>query len=291
MKTIPERSITIFCWLSVIITSIAVLILIIFLLIKGAPSISLRLIFGDVNPIKAILLKERVFEGIFPAILGTLLVVMLSMAFAIPVGVAAGIYLAEFSSVRLKNIFNFSMDILASIPSIVIGLFGLTTAIFLHRYLSPAIGPCLLISSIALSILVLPYVVRTTHLSIESVPYETRMAGISSGASRFQNLYHVVLPSAIPGILSGVILAVGRAAEDTAVIMLTGVVATAGIPSSLLEKYEALPFFIYYISSQYTDQGELMQGFGAAIILLIVCSILFVFAHAIKRILSGRFSE
>ena len=90
--------------------------------------------------------------------------------------------------------------------------------------------------------------------------------------------------------MSGVILALGRAAEDTAVIMLTGVVATAGIPSSLLAKYEALPFYIYYISSQYTDQEELMTGFGAAIILLLVCSMLFITAHLLKNALLRRLS-
>jgi len=278
-----EKLAVAFFWFCALITLGTVLTLVSFLVKKGFSTISPELIFGDVSPLKALLFKERVFEGLFPALVGTFLVVILSVSWAIPLGVAAGIYLAEFSSSKIKALFNFSMDILASVPSIVIGLFGLTIAIFLHRYLSDKIYPCLLISSVALAVLILPYIVRTTQLALEAVPHPIRMAGISLGASRFENLCYVILPDSLSGILSGVILALGRSAEDTAVIMLTGVVATAGIPKSLLAKYEALPFYIYYISSQYTDQNELMKGFGAAIILLLICTILFIIAHLLKN--------
>ena len=282
--------ISFFC-LSVFMTLAAVGTLLIFLFVRGTPSLSLELIFGDAEPLRALFLRERVFDGLFPAIVGTTAVVILSVSWAIPVGIAAGIYLAEFSGGKLKKIFNFSFDILAAIPSIVIGLFGLTAAIFLHQHFSDRIYPCLLISSVALAVLVLPYIVRTTQLSIEAVPHPMRAAGLSLGASQLQNLYHVVLPRSVTGILSGVILALGRAAEDTAVIMLTGVVATSGIPRSLLAKYEALPFYIYYISAEYTDQKELMTGFGAALILLTICALLFIAAHLLKNLLVRRLSK
>ncbi len=283
MKKIHEKLALIFFWTCALITAGALISLIVFLVKRGIPSLSIELIFGNVSPIKALLLKQRVFDGLFPAIVGTFMVTTISVLMALPVGIASGIYLAEFSGPKIKNFFNFSLDILASIPSIVIGLFGLTITIFLHKYFYPKIYPCILISCISLAILILPYIVRTTQLSLEAVPISIRLAGICSGASKMQNLYYVLIPYSMSGMLSGIILALGRAAEDTAVIMLTGVVATAGIPSSLLEKYEALPFYIYYISSQYTDQNELMKGFGAAIILLFICTILFVFAHIIKR--------
>jgi phosphate transport system permease protein len=99
----------------------------------------------------------------------------------------------------------------------------------------------------------------------------------------------VLVPRALDGILSGVILSIGRCAEDTAVIMLTGAVATAGIPGSVLSTYEALPFYIYYISSQYMDQQELLSGYGAALILLLLCSILFLTSFVLKKYLAGRF--
>ncbi len=279
------KFVEVFLWLSATVVCASVGILLFFLLHRGFSSLSLGLIFGDADPIKALFSKERVFDGIFPAIVGTFMVVFLSVIWAIPLGVLSGIYIAEFGSSRFKRVFNFSLDLLASVPSIVIGLFGLTVAIFLHRYLSQRIYPCLLISSISLAILILPYIARTTQLSIEGVSASTRLAGLSLGASKLQNLFYVLFPNSVSGILSGVILALGRAAEDTAVIMLTGVVATAGVPHSVLAKFEALPFYIYYISSQYSDQAELASGFGATIILLTLCGILFCFAHVSKSIL------
>jgi len=285
MRLWSHRILLAFFWFSGLLTLAAVCTLFIFLIARGYSSLNLELIFGDADPLKALMFEERVFDGIFPAIVGTGLVVILSVSWAIPVGIFAGIHLAEFSGQRVKNIFNFSFDILAAVPSIVIGLFGLTVAIFLHQHFSDRLYPCLLISSFALAVLVIPYIVRTTQLSIEAVPHSMRAVGLSLGASKMQNLYHVLLPNSISGILSGVILALGRAAEDTAVIMLTGAVATAGVPDSLLAKYEALPFYIYYISSQYTDQKELMSGFGAALILLTLCALLFVAAHSLKNLL------
>lgn len=290
MKPGFQKFIIVFFWICGIVTLAAVVILAGFLIKNGMSAISTRLIFGDVAPFKALLFKERVFDGLFPAIIGTFLVVVLSVTWAVPLGIAAGIYLAEFSSDTVKKIFNFSLDILASVPSIVIGLFGLVISIFLHRHLSAKIYPCLFISSIALSVLVLPYIVRTTQLSLEAVPYSMRLAGMSLGASQLENLYYILLPQSFTGILSGIILALGRSAEDTAVIMMTGVVATAGIPKSLLAKYEALPFYIYYISSQYKDHKELMAGFGAALILVLICTIMFITAHLFKNIAVKHFS-
>jgi len=214
---------------------------------------------------------------------GTLSLVLMSVGWAIPIGIAAGIYLAEYARGRTKMIFNLLFDILAGLPSVIIGLFGFSLTLFLNRHVSGSLRPCLLISSIALAFLVLPYIIRTTQIALESLPVQSRMTARALGASRLQNIFHVLLPQAFPGISSGVILAIGRCAEDTVVIMLTGVVASAGVPWSLLSPYEALPFYIYYISSQYGDQQELARGYGAAIILLIICLFLFSLAFLIKK--------
>jgi len=288
VKRATENAVKVFLWTSAVMITGAVAILLLFLLKKGAPGLSLKLVFGDADPLRALFLQERVFNGIFPAIVGSFLVVFLSVTWAIPLGVLTGIYMAEYGNGHLKKILDFSFDLLASVPSIVIGLFGLTLAIFLHRNFSQRLYPCLLISSFSLAILIIPYIVRTTQLSIEEVSVSTKLAGLSLGASKIQNLLYVIMPASVKGILSGVVLAMGRAAEDTAVIMLTGVVATAGIPNSLLSKFEALPFYIYYISSQYSDQAELVTGFAAAIILLTVCGTLFSFAHVLKNVLVGK---
>ena len=112
------------------------------------------------------------------------------------------------------------------------------------------------------------------------------MTSRALGATRLQNIVHVLLPQSLPGLFSGVILAIGRCAEDTAVIMLTGAVASAGVPRTLLSHYEALPFYIYYVSAQYADQRELATAYGASIILLFLCLLLFSLAFLIKRNLS-----
>lgn len=266
----------------------AVLAVIGFLLVEGAGSLNLELIFGHTPAMDAVLMRRPVFGGLFPAIVGTLLVVLLSVAMALPVGLATGVYLAEYARGRVKSLLSLLFDVLAGMPSIVIGLFGFSMAIFLHRHLSGRVYPCLLISALALAFLVLPYLIRSTQAALESLPFKHRITAPALGATRLQNIYHVLLPRALQAIAGGVVLAIGRCAEDTAVIMLTGAVAAAGIPKGLLQHFEALPFFIYYISSQYADPEELSQGYGAAIILLTVCLVLFGLSKLIQRIFAAR---
>lgn len=254
-----------------------------FLFLKGWQSFNLQLIFGTTPPLEALLFKRRVFDGLFPAMVGTFSLVCLAVCWAIPVGIAAGIYLAEYARGKTRKFLNLIFDVLAGLPSIVVGLFGFSITIFLNRCLSSQVYPCLLISSIALAFLVLPYIIRATQTALEDQSASLRMTALALGASRMQNICRVLLPQSLPGIMSGVILATGRCAEDTAVIMLTGAVATAGIPRSLFSNYEALPFYIYYISSQYADQEELATGYGAAIILLFICLMLFSLAFFIKK--------
>jgi phosphate transport system permease protein len=132
-------------------------------------------------------------------------------------------------------------------------------------------------------LLVLPYIIRTTQGALESIPLDIRLTALALGATKLQNIFLVMIPKSLSGIMSGIILAIGRCAEDTAVIMLTGAVASAGLPRSLFSQYEALPFYIYYISSQYADPEELMQGYGASIILLLLCAGLFLTAYGIRK--------
>jgi phosphate transport system permease protein len=261
----------------------AVLLLLGYLIVNGCESLDLSLVFGDVPPLRALLLKERVFKGLFPAIAGTLALVVMSIAWAVPAGIATGIYLAEYAPRLPKKILDAFFDVLSGIPSIVVGLFGFALSVFLHRHYSDRIGPCLLVSSIALSLLVLPYIIRTTQAALEGIPLEIRLTALALGATKLQNIIHVLIPKCLSGIMSGIILAIGRCAEDTAVIMLTGAVASAGLPRSVFSQYEALPFHIYYISSQYANPEELVQGYGAAIILLFLCTALFAGAYGIRK--------
>lgn len=282
-RGILEKLTVWFSWAAGLTLLSAVSVLLGYLLLKGHEALNPALIFGETPPLRALLLRERVFDGLFPAVAGTLVLITLSIAWAIPVGISTGIYLAEYAGGRVKRALDAFFDVLAGIPSIVVGLFGFASAVFLHRHFSERIGPCLLISSIALSFLVLPYIIRTTQAALEGIPRDIRLTALALGATRLQNIFLVLLPKSLSGIMSGIVLAIGRCAEDTAVIMLTGAVASAGLPRSLLSQYEALPFHIYYISSQYSDPAELTRGYGASILLLFLCAALFSAAYGIRK--------
>lgn len=278
MRKVFETGVILFSWLSGLLLLTAFVSLVAYLIYRGAGSLELRLVFGDVSPLDALLLRKQVFDGLFPAIAGTLLLIVCSMCLAVPIGVAGGIYMAEYGGGKIQSVLNLTFDILAGIPSIVVGLAGLMLTISLNRRFPGQIAPCLLISCLSLALLVLPYLIRTTQIALESVDSLIRRTAPALGASRLQNITRVLLPNSTSDIVSGIILATGRCAEDTAVIMLTGAVATAGLPRSFFGQYEALPFYIYYISSQYTGPEELAGGFGAAIILVILCVGLLTFA-------------
>lgn len=281
-----EKSVTVLSWIACFLLITSLLLLLAYLVSEGASSLQVSLIFGDTAPLDALLLKRQVFDGLLPAIVGTLLLIIGSMFIAIPVGIAGGIYMAEYCRGKMKSLLNLAFDILAGVPSIIVGLAGLLLTIFLNRTFEGQISTCLLISCLSLASLVLPYLIRTTQTALETVDPVIRKTAPALGASRLQNITMVLLPNSTSNIISGIILGTGRCAEDTAVIMLTGAVATAGLPRSIFDQYEALPFYIYYISSQYTGPDELAQGFGAAIILLLLCTGLLVSTLWIQRRLS-----
>ncbi len=275
-----------FAWAAVLLLMGIMGLIMGFLVFKGIRAVDLSLIFGTTPVLDAIMLKRQVFDGLFPAMAGTLCLVLVSIFFALPLGVGTGIFLAEYCPRRIKGVLNLIFDILAGIPSIVVGLFGFMVTISLHQVFDGNIYPCLFISALSLAFLVLPYLIRTTQMALETLPPSVRLTAPGLGATKLQNIVHVLVPASMSGILSGIIMGIGRCAEDTDVIMLTGALAQAGIPKSLFSGYEALPFYIYYISSQYSDQSELAKGYGACLILLFICVGLFLLAHGIKSLLS-----
>jgi len=286
MRKFFEQGLIVFSWTGCLLLLLTLLYILGYLFYRGGGIIGGELLFGDVAPVDALLLRRQVFDGLFPAMVGTFVLVFLAVGIAVPVGIAAGVYMAEYARGSVKQFLTVVFDVLAGMPSIVVGLAGFSLTIVLHRLLPGSIGPCLLISALALSFLILPYLIRSTQMALESVPFALRRTAPAMGATHLQNIFYVLLPNRLPDILGGVILAVGRAAEDTAVIMLTGVVVSAGLPRSLFEQFEALPFYIYYISSQYMDQRELQMGFGAAMLLLAICGILFTCAILVQQTVS-----
>ncbi|MFK5953045.1 MAG: ABC transporter permease subunit [Desulfobacterium sp.] len=282
-RSVGDILLNTYAWCSALLLTSAILTIAGYLLFHGFSTLNLNLIFADTPVLEALLLKKQVFGGLLPAIAGTLALIFLSISFALPVGIAAGVFLAEFALPGTRKILGLMFDIMASLPSIVVGLSGFAVTIFLHQHFFEQLYPCLLISALCLAFLVIPYIIRSTQIALESLPPQVRLTAPGLGATRTQNLWYVLIPMAAKDIVGGVILAIGRSAEDTAVIMLTGAVATAGIPGSVFSGYEALPFFIYYTAAEYADAAELMKGYGAALILLFICGGLYTFAYWIKR--------
>lgn len=290
MHRLAEKLLIGLSWLAAVGLVAGAGVLVGYLLDRGLATLNPELFFGDAPMWEAFIGRRPVWDGIWPAVAGTFSLVAISSAIAVPLGIAGGIYLAEYAADRWKAYSGFAVDLLAGMPSIVMGLFGFALILFLRKNLMPAANTCLLLSAGCLALLVLPYLIRTTQTALESLPLSLRMVGLSLGFTQWQNIVYVLVPSAGRGILSGVILAIGRSAEDTAVILLTGVVANAGLPRGLTDKYEALPFSIYYLAAEHRSLHELNRGFGAALVLLILTSTLFLGAYWLRRTVERKWS-
>ncbi len=284
MPRLFDRLIQCWSWLASLAVLSVVLGLVFFLLFRGGATLGPTLLFGDVAAEDAILGQRRVFDGIWPALVGTILLVVGASVIAVPLGVGSGIWLAEFGRGKLGRWFSIATSVLAGIPSIIMGLFGFGLILLLRHTMAPNANTCLLLSMLCLALLVLPYLIRATEAALTAISGPVRLLGPSLGFSEWQSIWHVHLPAARRGIQSGIILAVGRIAEDTAVILMTGVVASAGLPGSLTDHYEALPFSIYYLAAEHRNTAELDRAFGAALVLLCLSILLMSLAHALSRL-------
>ena len=278
-------------WFATIKIFLVVSCLLWFLLSQGLPTLSKELFFGDVPVWQAIFGQVRVWDALWPACVGTLLLVILAVFLAVPLGIASGIYLACFASSPFKRVLSVSVELLAGTPSIVMGLFGFSLILFLRNTFLPNANTCLLLAAICLALLILPYLIFTTQAALESISDEYRLIGPSLGLSQIQTVFHILLPAAGRGIMGGVVLAVGRAAEDTAVIMLTGVIANAGLPNGLFGKFEALPFQIFYLAAEYQTPAELNSAYGTALILLCLTGLLYSSAFALHKTMEWRWNQ
>lgn len=190
--------------------------------------------------------KRGIEGGIFSAILGTFYLMVGVVIFALPVGLLAAIYLQEYAKQgRVVRLINLSIVNLAGVPSIVYGLFGLSFFVLMMN-----MGSSLLSASLTLSCLVLPVVVTAAREALAAVPNSLREASLALGATKWQTIRRVVLPQAYPGIITGIILAVSRAAGETAPILVTGTAFTAIIPRSPLDQFNALPYHLYVVATQ-----------------------------------------
>lgn len=257
--------------------------LFLFLLGQGIPSLDWELFFGDVA-LWDILAGHPLFDAIWPACVGSLCLVLLTMAVAIPLGIATGTYLACFASQTEKKILLPPLQILGSTPSIVAGLFGFSSILLLRHTLLFSANTGLLTAALCLSLIVLPYLITAVQTALERVPQHVRLTAASLGLLPTQQVVRVFLPWAASAVVEGIILATARAAEDTAVIMLTGAVVHAGLPQSLFSQFEALPFFIFYHATNCVSDLELQKTFGAVVVLIsLTCGL-----HGIAKVVSKR---
>ncbi|MEI7998000.1 MAG: phosphate ABC transporter permease PstA [Candidatus Omnitrophota bacterium] len=204
--------------------------------------------------------------GIFPAIIGTLYLVVGTLIFALPLGVLSAIYLTEYAKDNfLTRAVKLAIINLAGVPSVVYGLFGLGIFVVFLKF-----GASILAGSMTLAIMVLPIIITTTREALDSVPQSFRQVSISLGVSKWDTIRHVVLPHALPGILTGMILAVSRAAGETAPILFTvAAFYLPRLPKSVFDQVMALPYHLYVISTQ-VPNIKLEIRYGTALVLLMI---------------------
>jgi phosphate transport system permease protein len=202
--------------------------------------------------------------GIFPAIVGTLLLTLGTALAAIPVGVGGAIYLAEYAlDTWLTRAIRLAIINLAGIPSVVYGLFGLGLFVLFLRF-----GTSILAGSLTLSIMTLPIIISAAEEALRSVPTEFRTVSASLGGTRWQGIRNIVLPQALPGIITGVILGLLRAAGETAPILFTvAAFFLPRLPQSPFDQTMALPYHLYVISTQVPGMPLGIQ-YGTALVLL-----------------------
>ena len=247
------------------------------LIYKGAPVISLEFLFtSPTNGMTA--------GGIFPALLGTVLLVLVALLASVPLGVAAAIYLSEYAP---DNWFTRSINLaiinLAGVPSIVHALFGVGAFVIFFKF-----GTSILAASLTLAIMTLPVVIVATRESLQAVPMAFREACWNMGATRWQTIRRVVLPNAITGILTGVILEVSRTSGETAPIMFTGAAFFLPLlPQGVFDQTMALSLHLFVVSTQVPGMPEQLP-FGVALVLISMVLLMNSLSIALRMYLRGK---
>ena len=240
------------------LTVVSISLVVGYIFVQGLPVISLEFLTGfPSNGMRA--------GGIFPAIVGTILLTLGTALFAVPLGISAAIYLSEYAPEnRWTRMIRVAIINLAGIPSVVYGLFGLGLFVIFLRF-----GTSILAGSLTLAIMTLPVIITTTEEALGAVPQSFRTVSISLGATHWQTIRRIVLPQSQPGILTGVILGLERAAGETAPILFTAAAFyLPRLPHSPLDSTMALPYHLFVISTQVPGMPIHIQ-YGTALVLLV----------------------
>ncbi|MCK9152160.1 phosphate ABC transporter permease PstA [Methanobacterium alcaliphilum] len=253
-------------WASGILTIIILIIIIGYILIKGLPVINLEFLIG--KPI-----DSGKAGGIAPMIVSSIYVTLIAGIVAAPLGVGAAVYLAEYAGENnIVKLIRFGAETLASIPSIVFGLFGLSFfVIFL------GMGWSLFSGGLVLALMALPTIFQVAEVSIEAVPKSYREGSLALGATKWETIYRVVLPAAIPGITTGVILGMARAISEAAAIMFV-VGSALAMPISIFDPGRPLPLHLYVLA---TEGISMDNAFGTAAVLVILVLVITVVTNTL----------
>jgi phosphate transport system permease protein len=245
--------------LSAVINGAALAVVIFFLITKGWKAINWT--FLTQMP-----MDSMTKGGILPCIIGTLIIGMGSILIALPIGVASAIYLNEYARTgRVVRFLRLGINNLAGVPSVVFGLFGLSLFVVWM-----GLGVSIISGCLTLAAMTLPVIIGTAEEALRAVPNTYREASLGLGATKWQTIYRVVLPAALPGILTGAILGISRAAGETAPIMFTAAVFyTPSLPASFSDKIMALPYHIYVLATAGTNiQATRHLQYGTALVLI-----------------------
>ena len=243
------------------VNAVALVIIVYFLVVRGWKAINWTFLTQPPT-------ESMTQGGILPCIVGTLCLSLGAILVALPVGVASAIYLNEYARPgRLVRIIRLGINNLAGVPSVVFGLFGLA---FFVVYLK--MGVSLLAGSLTLGALTLPVIIGSAEEALRAVPDTYREASLGLGATKWQTIYKVVLPAALPGILTGANLGISRAAGETAPIMFTAAVFfTPTLPSSIFDEIMALPYHIYVLATAGTEiEATRHLQYGTALVLIVL---------------------
>jgi phosphate transport system permease protein len=267
MRQFKDNLLRGFLWLSAFL-SVAVLVMIVgFIFYKGFRLISFDFIFGDYSPTGG--------GGIWPMIVTTVYTIVISLIIATPIGILAAVYLQEYAKQgRLVRIIRFATESLTGIPSIIYGLFG---AVFFVTTLK--LGMSIIAASLTLAIIVLPVIIRTTEESLKTVPATYREGSLALGTTKLQTLYKVILPNAMPGILSGIILSVGRIVGESAAIFLTAG-TVAAMPEGIFSSARTLTVHAYLVTQ---ESGDIELAAAVGIVLIVIVLIINLSATFISK--------
>lgn len=259
--------------LSILIVIVALFSILIFIFLRGFKVINLKFL---IEIPKAGMTKG----GIFPAIIGTFYLSIGAILFALPLGVLSAVYLTEYAkSKRFIRIIKVGVNALAGVPSVVFGLFGLAVFVKFFNF-----GVSILSGSLTLGILILPIIIRASEEAIIAVPGIFRESSFALGATKWQTVTKIVIPTALPGILTGAILGIGRAAGETAPILFTAATFYQRIlPHSIFDEVMALPYHIYALMTEGTKpEFQVPIAYGTAVVLLILVFTVNLFAIIIR---------